>query len=226
MNIKWLGHACFLITAKDGRTLLMDPFDDTFGYPLPGVPANVVTCSHKHRDHHAIESLPYGFTVIDQPGKHHTCGFVIEGISCFHDDEQGLARGRNMVYLAEIDGLRIAHMGDLGHQPTAAMREQLQNLDVLLVPVGGTYTLDGDEAAAAVELLKPRIAIPMHYQTPLLNLKLDDEKTFVAHFPHQYLTTNQLELTRATLADYPPVVIMAYGEAGNEEAGGTGRREV
>lgn len=210
MKIKWLGHACFLITAQDGRTLLTDPFDETVGYPLPGVHANVVTCSHDHFDHHAIETLPLGYTVIDDAGVHHSNGFVVEGISSFHDDQQGSLRGRNIVYVFEVDKLKVAHMGDLGHQPTPAMIERLKGVDVMFMPVGGVFTLDGDQAAQAVNTLKPRVAIPMHYQTRHLNFRLTDEQPFLRHFEYRRLEGNELEVTPQNIGDLPPVVVMAY----------------
>ena len=210
MKIKWLGHACFLITAQDGRTLLTDPFDETVGYPLPGVPANVVTCSHDHFDHHAIETLPLGYTVIDDPGLHHSHGFVVEGINSFHDDQQGSLRGRNIVYTFEVDKLKVAHMGDLGHQPSPAMIERLKGVDVMFMPVGGVFTLDGDQAAQAVNALKPRLVIPMHYQTRHLNFHLTDEQPFLNHFQYRRLTENELEVTPQSIGDLPPVVVMAY----------------
>lgn len=210
MKIKWLGHACFLITAQDGRTLLTDPFDETVGYPLPGVPANVVTCSHDHFDHHATETLPRGYTVIDDPGVHHSHGFVVEGITSFHDDQQGSLRGRNIIYVFEVDKLRLAHMGDLGHQPTPAMVEKLKDIDIMFMPVGGVFTLDGDQAAQAVEVLKPRLVIPMHYQTKQLNFHLSDETAFLAHFDYQRLEGDELEITPQNIGEYPPVVALTY----------------
>ncbi len=214
MKIKWLGHSCFLITAGSGRTLLTDPFDGETGYWVPGATADVVTASHKHSDHHATELLPGGFTLIDQPGVHHACGLVIEGIGSFHDDEAGLKRGGNIIYVTEIDGLRIAHMGDLGHQLSEAQLEKLGEIDLMLVPVGGRFTLDCEGAAKVVGSVKPRIAVPMHYMTEDLNAdrfeNVTDEKAFANAFEHRYLGENEMELTRENIGNHPEVVVMDY----------------
>lgn len=213
MNIQWLGHACFLFTANDGRTLLTDPFDPSVGYTAPGVPVNVVTCSHDHYDHHGTESLPLGYTVIDQPGVHQVSGLTIEGISSFHDDEFGMLRGRNLIYRFTMDDLSVAHLGDLGHLPTETQCAQLEGIDVLLIPVGGTFTLDGARAADVVRMLRPRIAIPMHYKTRYLESRLSvlsEETDFTAQFEHRVMQGDTLTLTTDTIADYPPVVVLEY----------------
>ena len=211
MKLKWMGHSCFLLTAKDGRTLLTDPFDETVGYDVPGVPADVVTCSHGHFDHHATASLPNGYTIVDQPGIHHTHGFVIEGVASFHDDQGGILRGGNIIFVFEIDGLRIAHLGDLGHMLSQAQCQKLENLDVLLIPVGGTFTIDNQQAAETVRRLAPKIAIPMHYKTRYLTFNVSDEHDYAKAFRHVYLYKDEIELSRENISEYPPVVIMEYG---------------
>lgn len=211
MKVKWLGHSCFLLTAADGRTLLSDPFDAEVGYPTPGETADVVTCSHKHSDHHAVDVLPTGFTLVDQPGEHHARGLVVNGIASFHDDQSGLKRGGNIIYVTEIDGLRIAHMGDLGHQLSEAQREMLGRIDVMLVPVGGTFTIDGMGAAELVRQVKPRIAIPMHFSAPGIDhdrFDISDERAFVDQFDHEYIDGAQIELTPETLDQFKPVVVL------------------
>lgn len=210
MTIQWLGHSCFLITAKDGRTLLTDPFDETVGYPVPGVPANVVTCSHDHFDHHATASLPNGYTIVDQPGVHHTHGFVVEGFMTFHDGEGGRQRGVNIVFKTEVDGLKLAHLGDLGHLLSPAQLQTLGEVDVLFLPVGGRFTIDAAQAAALVEQVKPKIAIPMHYKTRYLRMEISDERGFVESFDHTYLKKDTIELTPQTISDYPQVVVLEY----------------
>ena len=212
MTLQWLGHACYLLTASNGRTLLMDPFDESVGYPMPEINADVVTCSHNHHDHYGIDRVHSGYTLIKQPGEHHTQGFVIEGITSFHDDEGGIKRGRNIIYLVQIDGLRIAHLGDIGHLLTQAQIEKLSNVDVLLVPVGGFYTVDADQAAAIVRSITPRIAIPMHYKTKYIDSKknpIEDETAFAAQFTNIVPDTNTLTITPGTLDDYPEVVVLS-----------------
>lgn len=214
MTIRWLGHSCFLITAQDGRTWLSDPFDGAVGYPVPCAPADVVTCSHKHSDHHATGALPEGYTLIDQPGVHHARGLVIEGIASFHDDQLGTVRGGNIIYVTEVDGLRVAHLGDLGHQLSEAQREKLGAVDVLLTPVGGHYTIDGEGAVQLTHALKPRVVVPMHYMTRELNAErfagVGDERVFVEQFEHVYLDGDELTLSRETIGSYPQVAVLAH----------------
>ncbi|MEA4898858.1 MBL fold metallo-hydrolase [Bacillota bacterium Meth-B3] len=215
MIIRWLGHSCFLITAQDGRTWLSDPFDSTVGYPVPCVSADVVTCSHKHSDHHATGALPAGFTLVDQPGVHHARGLVIEGIASFHDDQLGTVRGGNIIYVTEVDALRVAHLGDLGHQLSKSQLEKLGEVDLLLTPVGGYYTIDGEGAGQLTRALKPRVAVPMHYMTRELDAErfagVSDERGFVEQFEHAYLDGDELKITRETIGDYPQVVVLTRG---------------
>lgn len=210
MKIQWLGHSCFLITAQDGRTLLTDPFDATVGYALPGVTANIVTCSHNHFDHHAVELLPNGYTVIDDAGVHHSHGLVVEGIKSYHDDKLGSLRGPNIIYRFEIDSIVVAHMGDIGHALTQSTLSQLGHVDVLMIPVGGVFTIDGDQAAEMVDAIKPRLTIPMHYQTSSLNFHLNDETAFLSHFKYETSKTDEIEITRDNIDSFPPVMVMSY----------------
>lgn len=211
MKITWLGHACYHLTASSGSTLLTDPFDRAVGYPLPSKAADVVTVSHNHHDHNAVDMLPPGFSKIDSAGSHFCNGWRVDSFAAYHDDRQGELRGRNLIHLIQADGLRIAHLGDLGHQLSPAILQELENVDVLLIPVGGVYTLDGEGAAQLVKKINPRLTIPMHYKTPYLTFELSDETPFLSHFDKwEKASGNRIDVTKDNLDQFPPVLVLNY----------------
>jgi len=181
VEIRWLGHACFLITAGDGTRILTDPFDDTVGYDLPTVPADIVTVSHAHFDHNNVGVVQGSPEVVDSPGDRSFGGVRIRGVHTCHDTKGGALRGRNIVFIIETDNVAICHAGDLGHVPSDETVKNIGRVDVLLIPVGGTYTLDARGAEEAVRKLGPKIVIPMHYKTRDLKLtELDSAERFLA----------------------------------------------
>lgn len=167
MELYPLGHSSFRIKGKT-VTVVTDPFDPTFvGFPFPKhIAADIVTVSHDHKDHNnisVIEGNPY---VVTGPGEYEIKGVGIIGISLFHDSEKGANRGTVTAYHIEIDNLNIVHMGDVGTTLTSDEVDRLDGVDILLIPVGGFFTLDENQAASVISELEPSIVIPMHYQTP------------------------------------------------------------
>ena len=166
MILEYLGHACFQLTLTDGTIIVMDPYGSFYSYPLRSLRADICTVSHHHHDHDAVSSLTGNPVVLDSPGSHMPkAGIIIRGIPTYHDDVQGQKRGGNLVFLIEAEGLRIAHLGDLGHRLNPGQASALQDLDLLLIPVGGYYTIDAATAVNVMEDLAPRVTIPMHYRT-------------------------------------------------------------
>ena len=156
MKLIWNGHSCFTIQSEDG-TLVLDPYQDG---SVPGLSplsltADLVLCSHEHRDHGAREAVAL-------TGR--TAAFQVDRLDAFHDDSQGSQRGKNTIHILSSQGLRVAHLGDLGCFPTPEQMDRLMGLDALLLPVGGYYTIDAQQARKVVEQLKPRVAVPMHYR--------------------------------------------------------------
>jgi len=181
MIINWFGASCFKLQG-DQVTLVTDPFDSATGLKLPRLAADIVTVSHDHHDHNNIAAVkgsgdknPF---VIDQPGEYEIKNTFVYGISTFHDNQQGKERGKNIVYRIEIDGLTIVHLGDLGHLLENGQTERLAGVDILLIPVGGNDTINAKQAAEIISQLEPRIVIPMHYDLPGLQSKLDSVTTF------------------------------------------------
>jgi len=175
MYISWLGHSCFKLQDKigpDGVTVICDPFDpDYVGLKMPSTEADIVTISHDHKDHNYIKAIRKEPFVITDAGEYETKGVFIEGILSDHDEEKGKKRGQNIIYRIEIEDLSIAHLGDLGTTLSNKQLEKLEGTDILLIPVGGTYTLDAKKAVEVINQIEPRIIIPMHYQVPGLKIK-------------------------------------------------------
>lgn len=210
MKLTWLGHACFVLENSEGRKLMTDPFDASVGYPLPGVEVEVVTVSHSHFDHAAIDVVPGDNIIVRDTEPISAAGFKILGVDSFHDDEEGGLRGRNRIYVIQADGVRICHCGDLGHLLSDKEADAIGEIDVLLIPVGGVYTINAEKAAVIVERLKPRVTIPMHYKTPVLKFELEPVDEFLKHYSnYQQLETNTIQLTPETLDSYKPVVVLA-----------------
>lgn len=169
MEILSLGLSSFRIKGK-GATVITDPFDPTMvGIKFPKIEADVVTVSHNHDDHNRSDLVGGSPYVIRGPGEYEVKDVTIFGISTFHDSTSGSERGVNTVYQIILDDLTLVHLGDLGHKLTTTQVEEIGTPDVLFIPVGGVYTIDGHEASEIVSLLEPKIVIPMHYRTPFMN---------------------------------------------------------
>jgi L-ascorbate metabolism protein UlaG (beta-lactamase superfamily) len=175
MILTYFGHSCFKIQDKvgpEGVTVVTDPFDKSLGLKAPNCEADVVTVSHDHYDHNNSGCLRGEPFVVNTPGEYEIKGAVVVGVETFHDDKNGAERGGNISYRLEVDDIAIAHLGDLGHALTDEQLDQLGNIDVLLIPVGGKYTLDAKKAVEVVNQIEPRVVIPMHYKLP--NSKMND----------------------------------------------------
>lgn len=182
MKIKYLGHSCFKLTNDKGIRIMTDPFDESVGYEIPNEEVDIVTTSHDHFDHGYIQAAKGDFEVVNKAGDFNVKDVHISGISTYHDHHKGQNRGSNIVYVFELDGMRVCHLGDLGHIPNDEQLKAIGKVDVLLIPVGGVYTIDGDEAAEVVNMINPKIVIPMHYKTKELKFELEPIDKFLKHF--------------------------------------------
>ena len=179
MKLKWYGHSCFGMTFANGTTLITDPFDDTVGYPLCTARADAVLSSHDHFDHNHIQSVAGNPKLINTPGAHEINGVRITGTHSFHDPEQGTLRGENVIFVVEADGLRIAHLGDLGHMPNEEQLKAISGVDVMLIPIGGTYTITTPQAVEVIAQAKPRTAIAMHFKNDYCGFPITDASEFI-----------------------------------------------
>lgn len=184
MNIEYYGHSCFKITTKpSGRAtedvvIFTDPFDKSVGLRPPQGQADIVFISHSHPDHSNVEALKGTPVVIDTPGEYSVHGVNVTGIDSFHDAEEGKKLGRNTIFILESEGLKLCHLGDLGAELSPKQLEEIDEVDVLFLPVGGKYTLNGTKAAEVVRKIEPAIVIPMHYKLKGTTIDIEDEKKF------------------------------------------------
>ena len=198
MKLTWYGHSCFLAETEAG-SVVFDPYEPGYvpGLRLPPLTADAVVCSHGHGDH----NFAAGVTLSGRP-----CGVTLQQIPCFHDDRGGALRGKNRITVLEAEGLRLAHLGDLGHMLSREQLAELGRLDLLLIPVGGHYTIGPEEAAALAKAIGARITVPMHYRGEGFGFPvLQTAEAFLAlRDPVLRLEDNRLDP-----ADYPePVTVL------------------
>jgi L-ascorbate metabolism protein UlaG (beta-lactamase superfamily) len=168
MKVKWLGHACFLITSRDGLRVITDPYAVGGGINYSSIKetADVVTVSHEHGDHNNVAAVQGQPEVVEGSGTRTAKGIRFKGVATSHDASQGTQRGSNTVFCFTMDGLNLCHLGDLGHVLSPGQVTEIGAVDILFVPVGGFFTIDATVASQVCDQLKPRIAIPMHFKTP------------------------------------------------------------
>ena len=210
MEITWLGQSCFRIKTTHG-IVITDPCSPETGYPLGKITARIVTVSHAHKDHNYTQGVGGEFKIIYRPGEYEISDILIFGVATFHDAEAGKLRGKNVVYRIETDDLSVCHLGDLGHALSAAQVEQLDNCDVLLIPVGGGSTINATEAAAIVRQLAPKVAIPMHYKTPQSKNTLEPVDRFLQEMgAAASIPQPKLSITRSSVPETTQVVLLDY----------------
>ncbi|NOY14855.1 MAG: MBL fold metallo-hydrolase [bacterium] len=164
VEIRYLGHAGFYIRSKQAK-LVIDPFSPEVGFAMKKVEADVVLVSHNHFDHSYVDGVKGDFVVINGPGEYEVLGVKVRGFKTYHDKNKGAERGVNTLYSMKVDGISAVHVGDLGHVLENGIIEELGEVDVLFVPVGGFFTLELSDVVKLVEQIEPRIIIPMHYKT-------------------------------------------------------------
>jgi L-ascorbate metabolism protein UlaG (beta-lactamase superfamily) len=213
MKIKWLGHAAFVLTSDAGTKVLTDPyksgaFDGAVGYGPILEKVDVVTVSHDHDDHNGLDGLAPGYEAVTAPGKHSVAGIDITGIKTFHDNRQGKERGRNVVHVITVDGVRVAHLGDLGHVFADDETRAIGRADVVLIPVGGYFTIEPEDAMAVVRQLRPSVVIPMHFKTPSLNFPIKPVEDFLSLADkHERPGRSEIEIKRENLSGQRIIVL-------------------
>ena len=210
MDLTWYGHSCFRVTERGRAAIVMDPFDDSLGYEVPRLKAEIVTVSHNAPGHNNVEAVRGVKHIITGPGEYEIGGVFITGVATF-DPAQETPR-RNVVYVFDFNGLILVHLGDLDHVPDQRMVDALGGADVLLLPVGGGGALSSGQAAEVVSLLEPRIVVPMHFQTDALqSVQLDPVERFLKEMGvSQIEAEGYLRVSASSLPEQTQVVLLDH----------------
>lgn len=216
MKIKWYGHAAFKITTEGGIRIIIDPYQSgAFGgalsYGKIAEETDIVLTSHDHDDHNYTKDIKGTFTRLHKEGLYQEKGLKIEAIPCFHDPSKGKERGANLIFVIEADGMRLAHMGDIGHALAQDTIKKMGRVDILMLPVGGFYTIDSDEAGRVMNDIKPRITIPMHYKTPKCEFPIASVDTFTAGKKGITMANAyEIEIRKDALPKEQEIIVMQY----------------
>jgi len=210
MDITWLGHSCFLIKGKD-KAIITDPYHPDFGYRLGEPAADIVTVSHFHAGHNYIAGVTNEPNRIQSPGEYEIGGTFVTGVATFHDDRKGSLRGRNTIYIVEMDGITLCHLGDLGHPLNPSLIEEIGDIDILFLPVGEVSTMSIDTAAEIVRQLEPHIVIPMHYRTEAFTGDLSPVDKFLDKMRIRDLEARpKLSITSSSLPSSTQTILLNY----------------
>ncbi|WGI17395.1 MBL fold metallo-hydrolase [Methanonatronarchaeum sp. AMET-Sl] len=208
MEIKWWGHACFEI--KNQSTVVTDPHDGkSIGLKPPSPKADLILVSHDHYDHNAVSTVKGEPVTISSIGNSTARGIKINGIQTYHDKSQGGQRGKNLIYKFKLDNKTICHLGDLGHIPNQKTIKKIGNIDILFIPVGGNFTINAEEAKQIINLIKPKIAIPMHYKIPGITIPIDGIDKFKEEINNYQEVKNPYKLPK-TLPNKTEIKIIQY----------------
>ncbi len=211
MKIEYLGHSCFKLTESTGTSIVCDPYSDEIGYAMRKVSADAVTVSHGHYDHNAVHNVDGAPLLIDGGQNNGLAGVEISSIKSFHDTSRGKKRGENTIFKFRMDGIDVCHLGDLGEQCSSDLIETLLPVDVLLIPVGGTYTIDAEMAKEYVDRIMPDIVIPMHYRTRDCKLDIDRVDEFTGLFDGDSVEESEkcgIELSRKDLTGETRIIVL------------------
>ncbi|MDE6399226.1 MAG: MBL fold metallo-hydrolase, partial [Clostridiales bacterium] len=183
MKIQWLGHSAFRLTESTGASVITDPFDPSaVGYGMAYLPCDAITSSHGHSDHNNFRGVKGNPIIINQSGTFDVNGIKIHSVLCSHDPEEGALRGKNLIYQFRLDGVTVCHMGDVGEECTPELIEQIIPVNILLIPVGGNFTINAEQAKEYVDHIMPDVVIPMHYKTKHTDYDIDKVESFLRLF--------------------------------------------
>ena len=202
MKLRYLGHSCFQWITDNGVTVLTDPYTKV-GYEMPqNLCAELVMCSHEHFDHYYLPGVDGVACVNKAAGDAEYKEIRMQGIQTSHDDKNGALRGQNIVFKFWIDGICFCHLGDLGEPLTQALAEKIGAVDVLLIPIGGTYTIDARQAKAYIERIAPKLVIPMHFRPKDGGLDIAEPSAFLQFFDKERIVKafGEVELTTETMS--------------------------
>jgi L-ascorbate metabolism protein UlaG (beta-lactamase superfamily) len=211
MKLKWLGHSCFLITSETGLRIITDPYSTVGGinYSPVNEAADIVTISHNHRDHNNIAAVRGKPEVITGSGTKTAKGIQFKGIASHHDESKGKERGANTIFCFTVDGIKLCHLGDLGHELSREEIAQIGNVDILLIPIGGFFTIDAGVATKVGDDLKPKVILPMHYKTPKCDFPITGVEDFLAGRKNvKKLNSSETEFKAGKLPEATEIVVL------------------
>ena len=211
MRVKWLGHASFLISSEAGIKIITDPYPQGSGlsYAPISEAADIVTISHDHFDHNNVSSVKGKPQVVTGSGVKTIKGVQFRGIDTYHDVSQGKERGANTAFCFLVDGIKLCHLGDLGHRLSPEQISQMSDVDVLFIPIGGFFTIDAKMAGTVVDDLKPKIVMPMHYKTDKCDWPLNTIDDFVAGKKNvKKLNSSDIEFEAGKLPEVTEIIIL------------------
>jgi L-ascorbate metabolism protein UlaG (beta-lactamase superfamily) len=211
MKLKWLGHSCFLITSETGLRIISDPYSTVGGinYSPVNEAADIVTISHNHRDHNNIAAVRGKPEVITGSGTKTAKGIQFKGIASHHDESKGKERGANTIFCFTVDGIKLCHLGDLGHELSREEIAQIGNVDILLIPIGGFFTIDAGVATKVGDDLKPKVILPMHYKTPKCDFPITGVEDFLAGRKNvKKLNSSETEFKAGKLPEATEIVVL------------------
>lgn len=211
VEIAWYGQAMFRVSSKEA-TVVIDPTPPETGYVYDAVKTDIVLITHTHFDHYYLDGLEGSLKVISASGKFELGGIKAMGFDTWHDDKGGQERGSNIVYVWEQAGMKLGHLGDLGHPPAHDLVKRLLKLDILMVPVGGVFTIDAEQAARLIRDLEPRIVLPMHYGTPdgTVAVRPLDEFARAYKGPIREVAERPVEIARDSVPSSTEVWVLPY----------------
>ena len=216
MRIKYYGHAAFKMTNEKGVRIIFDPYqsgayDGALSYGRITDEADIVLTSHDHDDHHYTRDIKGPFTHISKAGPHTVKGIKVKGIPTHHDGSRGKERGDNLIFVVEADGIVVAHMGDLGHTLDRDVLKEIGNVDVLLIPVGGFFTIDAQQATRVMNDLTPALTIPMHFKTEKSSFPIAKVEEFTSGKKNvRRVKSNELEIRKESLPTEAEIVLLDY----------------
>ncbi len=214
MKVKWNGHASFVITSAEGTKIITDPYEagsfgGAIGYEKIPDEADIVLVSHDHEDHNHVAGLMGSPQVLKGSGE--ARGIEFRAVEASHDESQGRERGPNTIFCFEVDGIRVCHLGDLGHHLSPQQVEGIGEVDLLLIPVGGLFTIDARAATDVTKKLNPKVVVPMHYKTEKLGFPVDGVDEFLNNWEKvKRLDESEVELNKDSLPSETEVIVLQH----------------
>ncbi len=216
MKIKWYGHSAFQITTEKGIRIIIDPYESgsfsgALSYGKIEDQADIVLTSHDHADHNYTKDIKGKYNHISKAGDHEIKDIKIKAIPCFHDSLGGKKGGSNLIFVITADGLNLVHMGDIGHSLDQELLKKIGKVDILLLPVGGFFTVDAVMAQKIMNDIKPSITVPMHYKTEKCNFPITPAENFTKNQANVcILKESSVVIKKETLPKEPEIIILQH----------------